>query len=387
LPRSAVFVLILALFLQACSGKPAEADKSVKKYTINPGDTLIESLRDSGLDPSQSIEIISAIKKVFDPRSCRPGDYFEFSADASGKWEYFRYYPSGLNYYSVEKLPAGATAALKKEREGNKVVDTASGKIKSSLWEAMVSRGLSPELINDFAEKFAWQIDFLTEPRVNDTYKLVWEKFVTDDGQVIKGKILAAQYIASGQLYTAVLYASPKGDENYYSPDGKSLRRAFLKAPLQYARISSYFTRKRFHPILRYFRPHLGIDYAAPSGTPVSSVADGTVIFAARKGGFGNLLRVRHTNGFVSDYGHLKGFKKGVRAGTRVSQGQVIGFVGSTGLSTGPHLDFRISKNGSYINFMAIKFPPAQSISEKEKENFKNYTKPYLTKLAGIRID
>src|SRR3989339_213377 len=310
----------LLLILPACKNAPPQQEAPAKRIVLSSGDTLGESMKENGFDAVAGVEITKALSGVFNPRYCRPGDYYEVRLDTAGRWQSFDYYPYGLAYYTVERSSAGKPVALKKTRNGSIVVSTAKGAIQTSLWDAMVVQKIPPELINDFTDKFAWQIDFLTEPRIGDRYKLVWENFVTEDGLELKGKILAAQYTASGQVYTTVLYKDAAGQESYYAPDGKSLKRAFLKAPLQYARISSFFSRRRFHPVLRYFRPHLGIDYAAPSGTPVSSVADGTVTFAGRKGGFGNYLAIRHTNGYSSYYGHLKGFKKGVRRGARVGQ-------------------------------------------------------------------
>lgn len=386
--KHCIYVILFAVIVTTLACKPVQqqpAKETNKRGTLKAGDTLSEALTNEGFQQEAGAEIIGNLSKILNPRFCKPGDVFEAEFDTAGKLQHFYYYTSGIKFYSLERLAGGNIQPEVKSRTVTVSSSTATGKIRTSLWEAMSSQGITPDLINDFTEKFAWQVDFLTEPRAGDTFKVVWEKFITDDGKVVKSRILAAQYSASGHRYTAVLYNQPGGKDAYFSPDGKLLRRMFLKAPLQYARISSYFTRKRFHPILRIFRPHLGIDYAAPSGTPVSTVADGVVTFAGRKGGFGNYIIVRHVNSYASYYGHLKGYHKGIQAGTRVLQGQVIGYVGSTGLSTGPHLDFRFSQNGRFINFIALKLPETKSITTAQKESFRAGTKDYLTKLAQIR--
>ncbi|MBN1622496.1 MAG: M23 family metallopeptidase [Endomicrobiales bacterium] len=249
----------------------------------------------------------------------------------------------------------------------------------------MISNEIDPEVIISFAEIFAWQIDFLTEPRVGDVYKLVWEKTVTEhDGKTIEEKIIGAQYIASGHTNTAILFEHDNNKTGYYNINGDSLFKAFLKAPLQYRRISSFFSNRRFHPILKIYRPHHGIDYAAPIGTPVSAIGNGKVIFAGKKGGYGRLIRIKHSNGFESYYGHLHGYARGIKTGSYINQGQVIGYVGSSGLSTGPHLDFRMKKHGKFVNFLKLKIPPSKKIPEKEKPEFKKAVKNILTLLAKI---
>jgi murein DD-endopeptidase MepM/ murein hydrolase activator NlpD len=381
-------VLIPLLVIGAACRKPAAepAQNLLQKATLAPGSTLGESLQDTGLSPAARGEVIQGLGRVFNPRYCRPGDRYEVLLDSSPRqWVSFRYYPTGRDYYEVAKTTDGTVSAEKRSREARKSVSSVSGVITTSLWESLRAKGVEPELILDFADIFAWQIDFLTEPRKGDTYKIIWEQYVTDDGTVLGREILSAQYLASGQNYTALLFTGADGRSDYYSPDGKALRSAFLKAPLQFRRISSYFSRRRFHPILKYFRPHLGIDYAAPSGTPVSSIGDGTVVFARRKGGFGNFIEVRHPNGYHSYYGHLARYAKGIRTGTRVRQGQVIGYVGMTGLASGPHLDFRISQGGRFLNFLKLRMPAAAAVTAADMTRFRELKKSLFIQLADIR--
>jgi murein DD-endopeptidase MepM/ murein hydrolase activator NlpD len=237
----------------------------------------------------------------------------------------------------------------------------AAGEIKASLWEAMSARGVPPAVILDYADIFSWSVDFLTEVRDGDKWALAWEYGTDPSGRVVSQKITAASY--EGAETGRKTAAAAAG--GYYDENGESLRSMFLRAPLHYRRISSYFTYKRFHPILKYMRPHLGIDYAAPSGTPVSAVADGTVVFAGWKGGNGRLLVIRHGGGYETTYGHLSGYARGVRAGRRVSQGDLVAYVGSSGLSSGPHLDFRLKQNGKPLNFLKMKYRSSGGVSGK----------------------
>jgi murein DD-endopeptidase MepM/ murein hydrolase activator NlpD len=381
-----LYVVLMVLFLSSCRTESVPApDASVKSFTLNAGDTLGASLDETPLTAADKGLVVARLSTLFDPRRCRAGDNYEVTLDSAGALQSFHYYPQGLEFYIIERSSDGAMRAVKKEKSSRKTTVTASGQITTTLWDAMTAQNVKPEIIVAFTDIFAWQIDFLTETRTGDTFKIVYDQHVTDDGIVADSQILAAQYSTGGQNNTAVLFTDSKGRSDYYTPEGKSLRSAFLKAPLQFRRISSYFTRRRYHPVLKYFRPHLGIDYAAPRGTPVSAVGDGTVIFAGRKGGFGNHLQIRHPNNYVTYYGHLQRFARGIRAGARVRQGQVVAYVGSTGLSTGPHLDFRITRDGRFINFLTLRFPAAASVPASERERFRQAKVNLFTQLADVR--
>lgn len=358
---------------------------TIKKAELTPGDTLGQCVADLGLPPPAQQEIITHLGALFNLRTCRVGDHFEVAIDSTARWHAFDYFPAGLEYYSLRRSTAGAVSAERRTKQGTRVQRQYAGVIETSLWEAMAARGCPPELIMSFADIFSWQIDFLTEPRAGDRYRLVTEEFVAPDNTILTSTIQAAQYLASGKTHTGILFSPAGGTAEYFDIDGTSLQSAFLRAPLQFRRISSFFSRARFHPVLKRYRPHLGIDYAAPSGTPVSSIGEGVVRFAGRKGGFGNYVIISHPNSYTSHYGHLKGFARGVRAGRHVQQGQVIGYVGSTGLSTGPHLDFRVTHHNSFINFLALKTPAARSIAPADRDAFKSTVRDSLAELANIR--
>lgn len=379
-----LFILSLGLIYCCQDGQQIQKKYFSKQYTIEQGQTLSQNLNETSLSQADKTQIINNLGKIFNFRQCRPGDYYEIEYDTSSTWINFSYHPAGLEYYCLEKSSSGRINNSKKTVSARKITSKAAGTISTSLWDAMSSKKIRPELIVNFAEIFAWQIDFLTESRKGDTYKLIWDEYAADNGMVFNGQIRAAQYTTRGQTHTAFLFTNGAGQSDYFTPQGKSLRSAFLRAPLQFRRISSYFSRKRFHPILKYFRPHLGIDYSAPLGTPVSAIGDGTIILAKYNGGFGNLVQIRHPNSYVSYYGHLLRFAKGVRTRTHARQGQIIGYVGSTGLSTGPHLDFRITREGRFVNFLNIRMPAAASINAKELELFRAIKKTLFTKLAEI---
>jgi len=311
---------------------------------------LYNILRDNGITEPQLSAISAKLATVIDPQDLRRGDAYFVSVSTTGVFLRLvvthgltRYYVAGIKN---GRLKAGTINIPVLERR----VEIA-GKIKSSLWESMTSRGLSPQVVMGFADIFAWNIDFLTETRDGDRYAVVFDEKYTADGDVLEQKLLGAYYDGHNTGFRKAFAQ----DGDYYSQNGEALHRMFLRAPLVYRRISSYFTKRRYHPILRIFRPHLGIDYAAPSGTPVSSVARGRVVFMGRKGGFGNFMEIRHDDNYTSSYGHLSAFARGVRKGSQVKQGDVVAYVGSTGLSSGPHLDFRIRQGKQFINFLTIK--------------------------------
>jgi len=235
----------------------------------------------------------------------------------------------------------------------------------------------------ELSDIFSWDVDFNTDFRKGDTFRvLVEERWL--DGEFRKyGDILAAELAVDGKTYRA--YHFDAGDRpDYFDEEGKSLRKAFLKAPLSYRRISSGFTKRRMHPILKIARPHLGIDYAAPAGTPVSTVGDGTVTFAGRKGPNGNLVVVRHPNGYTTSYGHLARITKGIRRGAVVRQGDVIGTVGATGRATGPHLDYRIRRNGAFLNPLTVNLPKGEAVPRGRMADFRGVAEAFARSLAAI---
>ena len=347
-----------------------------ERVTIKQGDILTSTLSSTRLSSKDSMEIVKQLKKLLNINHCMPGDFYEILYDSkTGGWKDFRYYPPGVSYYSITKISNNSKIKIEK-KELSTVIKKhkAQGTIYSSLWVAMTSQNVPLKIIHSFADIFAWKIDFLTDTKQGDSFKIIYEiEEINKKNAKLPLKIIAAQYKTSSKTYNAFYFNAKNSKKgNYFNENGKSLESAFLKSPLQFKMITSYFTISRFHPILKYSRPHLGIDYAAPNGTPVSTVGDGVVIKAQyNKGGFGNLVIIKHINGYETYYGHLSKYGKGIKKGARVTQGQTIGYVGSTGLATGPHLDFRIKHNGKFFNFLKMKRLSQTILTNEDKKKFK----------------
>lgn len=361
--------------------------KEIQTILFNYGDVFINTFKQTRLSEQDSTLILKNLEKLINVNKCKPNDYYEVTySDAS--WTSFNYFPQDIYYYSLKKSTDNVIACEKIELPTVKQTLTTSGIVENSLWESMSLQKIKPDVIMSFADIFASKIDFLTEVRKGDTFKIIYEVDIVEKTHtIISSKILVGQYTLSNSTYTAILYKNLKGDESYFDEDGQSMKKAFLKAPLQFKRISSFFTKKRYHPILKYYRPHEGIDYAAPRGTPVSAIADGIVTKSRASGGYGNLIILKHPNGYETYYGHLSKYAKGVKRGVKVKQGQVIGYVGSTGTSTGPHLDFRIKKNSKFLNFLKIKTPPSLTLSGQDKDLFLIRKKISLSDLENIQIE
>ena len=362
--------------IKATNKKSLEENK-IEKVIIQKGDILALSLNKTKLSSEDSSNILRELKKLVNIAKCLPGDFYEIVYDElTVEWTNFHYYPSGMFYYEISKSSQSIITAEKKRLETSIVKYEKEGTIESSLCAAMVSYGIPADVIRAFTDIFAWQMDFLTDTRQGDSFKIVYEiENVKKRETKLSSRVIAAEYKTSSNFYKAFYFKTKNGTEGYFDEKGKSVKSAFLKAPLQFSRISSFFTEKRFHPILKITKPHHGIDYAAPSGTPVSSIGDGIALKAQYSGGFGNLVIIKHANGYETYYGHLSKYAKGIKAGSKVKQGQVIGYVGMTGLATGPHLDFRIKLNGKFFDYLKMKQPPSIALSGEDKINFENNIK------------
>lgn len=258
---------------------------------------------------------------------------------------------------------------------------TAHGVISSSLFETASAAGLRDQTALSIADLFAWDIDFVLDIQSGDSFTVTYEQLFQDGGYIGDGAILAAKFVNRGREYRAVRYTAPDGVARYYSADGRNLRKAFLRAPVEFSRISSRFNLSRRHPILNTIRAHKGVDYAAPSGTPVRAAGDGRVRFRGVKGGYGNVLELAHANGVVTVYGHLSRFAKGIASGTRVEQGQVVAYVGRTGLATGPHLHYEYRVNGVFRNPQTVGLPDSTPIDPALRADFLTQTAPLLAAL------
>ena len=380
------------LFFVGCGKDEMSVDVSKEvlpntdTVVIEKGDVLSKTFEQTKIENKEAFVIMQELKKYMNINRCKPDEFYEitYSSDTS-TWTNFKYFPEGKYYYELNKSTDNVITSQKMELPTSKKTYEISGTIESSLWQSMSDLNVSADVILAYADVFAWQIDFLTDTRQGDNFKLIFSVETLEKKQsVIATEILAGQYITATTVNTAIQFINSKGDEGYFDETGKSVKRAFLKAPLQFKRISSYFTKKRYHPILKYYRPHEGIDYAAPIGTPVSTIGDGVVTKSQYSGGYGNLVIIKHPNGYESYYGHLSKYGKGIKKGVRVKQGQIIGYVGATGLATGPHLDFRIKKNGKFFNYLTMKMPPSYTLTGKDKENFESVKNSLLEKMNNL---
>jgi len=328
----------------------------------------VDALLAHGIRQDVAARIVQAFRPHLDFRRLKPGESLEFHHDASGTVTkvVFRQSPVDI----VEAWRDGdAWTASRRDVPVDRRVVLVAGTLKENLFESMEALGEQAQLVLDFAEIFAWDFDFASDSQPGDRFRMLVEKVSTGTQFVKYGRILVAEYESEGKTHTGIYFRDKDGG-GYYTPAGESLRRSFLKSPLEFTRITSRYSRGRRHPILGGVRPHLAVDYAAPHGTPVWAVADGIVEFAGWKGGNGNTVILRHRANFKTMYNHLSGFGKVIRAGATVKQRQVIGYVGLTGLSTGPHLDYRIIKDGRFVNPLKETFLPGNPVSPASRPAF-----------------
>ena len=349
--------------------------------TFGKGRTFQDVLSALGVAKDRAIRIVQALRPHIDFRRLKPEDQLELHHDSSGDLTKLVYRQSPIDIVEATRAGDQWTGARLDVPVDRRVVLVA-GVLKDNLFESMERAGERPQIVMDFAEIFAWDFDFAADSQPGDRFRMLVEKVFTGDQFVKYGRILAAEYESEGQVHAGV-YFKDKDGSGYYTPKGESLRRAFLKSPLEFTRISSTFSRGRRHPILGGVRPHLAVDYAAPLGTPIFAVADGTIESAGWSGGGGNTIVLRHRANFKTTYNHLSHFAKGIRGGTTVRQRQVIGYVGSTGLSTGPHLDYRVMKDGRFVNPLKQTFLPGQPISPSNHAAFAQASSALLAQLRG----
>ena len=333
------------------------------KGKVGSGEFLSSILNRYGIGLGTIDTIANNSKKVFDVRKIREGNSFSIfqSRDSMRKSMFFVYENSPILYTVYELFDS--LRVYQGEKEIQYRINTAQGIIESSLWNTMKANGLDPMLALKMEDVYAWTIDFFGLQK-GDRFRLIYDEIYVDSVSIGINNIYAAQF----DFYEKAIYAfrfNPNDTVGYYNENGENLQKQFLKAPLKFSRISSGFSGGRMHPVLKIVRPHHGVDYAAPKGTPVMSIGEGTVISKGWSGGGGNTIKVKHNSVYTTSYMHLSGYADGVRTGARVRQGQVIGFVGSTGLSTGPHLDFRVYKGGSAVNPLTIESPPAKPVDSK----------------------
>ena len=383
-PSASMTMLTISPIVPEFPVEQPVAEPASKVIQIQRNQTFSELMEEHGFDPETIHNIYESAKKSYNLAQIHVGKNIIINTTRESEFSSLTYSIDPLKTLVISNLDGTISAEIH-ERNVETQVEELGGYIEDSLYSTINSLGEEDQLVLNFAEIFEWDVDFFTELQEGDSFRIVFEKEYVEGKSLGYGRILAAELINQGKAYTALGFQNGRNWE-FFSPDGKAMRRAFLASPLKFSRISSGFTSRRYHPILKRYRPHYGIDYVAPYGTPVRTIGSGTVILAGWAGGAGKTVKVQHNREIATVYGHLSRFAGGIRAGARVTQGQVIGYLGSTGLSTGPHLDFRYIKNGTYVNFLSVKSPQATPLSNAEVARFKEATAGMFQKLAEVRL-
>ena len=333
-------------------------------------ESVSAALRERGLSHHAIHLAVSSVGELFDFRHSKPGHSWSVEVDAEGQITRFRYKTSPEDIWQAERTSKGAYSSHKVKVEIEVEQEAVGGQVSSSLWSAMEQAGVSAPLVGSFIELFSQQVDFEQTTRPGDTFALVYETIHLEGELLRTGRILAARYDTPDKVYEIYFYQTEKDEEQgYYNALGESVQRMFLKNPLSNIRITSTFG-KRFHPVLKRWKMHSGVDYGAPTGTPVMSVAKGVVSFSGYKGANGNLVTVKHAGGYTTHYAHLSSIPSSIKPGAQVTRQSVIGRVGSTGRSTGPHLHFGVSKRGTFIDPLKADLMRAKPLRHSELERF-----------------
>ena len=345
---------------------------ALNQYEIQNGDYLSSILMDLGFTGSDAEEITQTISPLYPPSKLQIGNKYATitTPDSTSAIQYLVFEKSKTDYLVVDFCSTNSLKVHESTKPQTLQRRYVEGTITSSLWNSLIESGSSPMLALKVSDLYAWQVDFF-DIKQGDSFRLIYDETWIDDTTFLEiASIEGAQFIHQGRDYVAVPFQQDSARE-YFDEEGNSLRKQFLKAPLDFFRISSKFSNSRYHPVLKRYRAHHGVDYAAPKGTPVKTIGDGVVIAKGyQRNGGGNFLKVKHNSVYTTTYMHLNGFAKGIKQGSSVKQGQVIAFVGSTGLSTGPHLDFRVHKNNQAINPLTMEAPPSYPVKPELRDSF-----------------
>jgi murein DD-endopeptidase MepM/ murein hydrolase activator NlpD len=367
-------------------GQEAVEPDHVVHGTISRGKPFFVELQRAGVSPLDIQNIVDATRHIFNFKKVQPGQKYSIYADHQGGIDSLKFVVDQEKILNVAKI--GATYQTRIDTipyRYERFVTQAA--INQSIYVSLQRMDADPELASRLATIFGWDIDFFKDIQKGDTFSILYEKKVYENGRTQLGDVLAARIVCQGQEHSAFRYQSKDGFTNYFDASGKSLQKSLLRAPLEYSRVSSNFSYNRFHPVKRHYAPHLGVDYAAPYGTPIHATGDGTVLAASFQESNGNYIKIRHNSQYETYYLHLSRFGKGVRTGARVSQGQVIGYVGATGCATGPHLDYRIKANGVFVNPRTVQLPSKEPVPPSELALFEKLKSECLVGLLDARIE
>ena len=362
-----------------------DADPLSKEVIVANGDTLSTVFAKVGL-PSKTVhDVLASSKEARQLSRLKVGQSLVFQLTDQGELASLHSPISKLESIRVDRSEDNSYVFKKEQITPEVSTAYAHGEIESSLFLAAKRAGLSHNLTMDLANVFGYDIDFAMDIRTGDTFEVIYEEKIVDGERVGTGNILAARFTNRGKPFTAIRYTNKQGNSSYYTAEGDSMRKAFIRTPVDFARISSRFSNGRKHPILNKIRAHKGVDYAAPRGTPIKSAGDGKVLLAGRKGGYGNTVVIQHGNRYRTLYAHMQGFAKGVSNGATVRQGQIIGYIGTTGLSTGPHLHYEFQVDGTHVDPLGLKLPMADPIAKNEKQRFLQLSQPLMARLDEER--
>ena len=348
---------------------------------IKSGDTLASIFARKGISSTTTHKVATLNEQTRKLRYIQPGDEIKLLLDEQRKLRQMKYIEDITRTLLIQRNEDQAFTSQIINYQLDAYPVYREGVIDSSLFEAAANADIPEDVIMDLVAIFGWDIDFSLDIRSGDRFGIVYEELFKDDVKIRNGRILSAEFINDGKTYRATYYKDPTGNSDYYAPDGRSMRKAFLRSPVKFSRISSRFSNKRWHPVLSKWRSHKGVDYAAARGTPIRASGDGKVIHAGNKGGYGRLIVIRHGGRYTTAYGHLHRYAKGVRSGKKVKQGQIIGYVGSSGLATGPHLHYEFRVNGVHRNPLTVKLPEAQPVNTAYLDHFRDQTQVYLSML------
>jgi murein DD-endopeptidase MepM/ murein hydrolase activator NlpD len=355
--------------------------KQWREYKVKSGDNLARLFKRASIKPQQLDELMKSGEEAKKLTKIFPKDIIRILTDDEGTLQALRYDIDHKSYLMVERENGTLVA-----KTFNHEIETrnahASGVIDSSLYLAAQEAGISQNIIMELANVFGWDIDFALDIRKGDSFTVLYEELYRNGEKISDGDILAAEFINDGEAYRAVRYTNPQTNvSEYYTPDGKSMRKAFLRTPVNFSRISSRFTVSRYHPVLHKVRSHKGVDYAAKSGTPIYAAGDGKVIFKGKKGGYGKVMIVQHGSKYTTLYAHLKTYNRKLKVGSKVKQGQTIAYVGQTGLATGPHLHYEFRVNGVHRNPLTVKLPASKPVPKRYMADFELSTTPKFAQL------
>lgn len=369
--------------------RAADPDESGRweEGQVEDGDSLVKILKREGLTPPEADAVIRALGKKMDLRAIKVGQTYRIHFDDAGTVTEFEYQISKVSTARVVRDPNGGLTAERADAETKVEPVEIGGTITSSLYQSVKDSGEDTSLVGFYVDVFAYDLNFYIDTHQGDTFRMIVEKEYLN-GQFLRyGHVLAAEYKGDVGTFRAFYWKPPGASEGrYFDEKGQSIEKTFLKTPLKYTRISSGFNPRRMHPILHIRRGHMGVDYAAPTGTPVWAAAGGVITFRGKKGGAGNCVMLKHDNGWSTTYMHLSKFRKGQDVGKRVRQKDVIGYVGMTGLATGPHLHFSVKKGGSYVDPSKIKMSRGASVAKKDRAAFDSHIGGWVTRLASVPV-